>query len=127
MTVVLEFNGTTFDAITSEDGNPTAQAAQALRLIHGTMIDAGKAFNRAKRLLMAGTLDAGGFSDNAGVYAAIVGQVRDAIRVLPLKTTAKGGATPQTVWCEFFEGVDARLERNMTRADAKAANKRTFV
>ena len=122
----LEFNGTTFDAITTDDGNPTAQAAQALRLIHGTMIDAGKVFNKAKRSLMGGSAPED-FARAAGAYGVVVEAVREGIRALPLKTTAKGGATPQTVWCEFFEGVDARLERNMTRADAKAANKRTFA
>ncbi len=122
----MEFNGVTFTGLTTDDGNPTAVAADLLREVHGGLADAVKAFNGAKRGLMAGTVTPPAFANEARAFGDITVEARDILRAIPRKTTARGGATPQTVWCAYFEGVDAALERNMTRADAKAANKRAF-
>lgn len=122
----VEFNGVTFSDIVTEDGNPTSVAADVLGAVHAGLADAVKAFNGAKRGLMSGNVTPPAFANEARAFGDITVAAREVLTSIPRKTTARGGATPQTVWCAYFEGVDAALERNMTRADAKAANKRAF-
>jgi len=119
--------GVAIEVLTDDDGNPTRDAAAFLREVFATLTDATKAFNTAKRNLLAGNMTDKGFTASAGTYAAILREGREALRAIPAKTTARGGATRQSVWVSFFEGVDASLERNMTKADAKALNKRSFA
>ena len=119
--------GTDLATTVDADGNPTRDAAVFLREVFEILTDATKAFNAAKRNLLAGNMTDKAFVTSAGTYAAILREGRQALRALPSKTTARGGATRQSVWVAFFEGVDASLERNMTKADAKALNKRSFA
>ena len=122
----VEFNGVAFEGIITEDGNPTAIAADLLGAVHSGLADAVKAFNKSKRDMMSGNVTPPAFATAARAFADITEAARGVLRDIPRNATARGGATPQTVWCAYFEGVDAALERNMTRADAKAANKRSF-
>lgn len=122
----IVFSGVTYAEIVDADNNPTRVAAEVLGVVFSGLRDAVKAFTRAKAGLMAGTLTPAAFAAAARAFGDVTVEAREVLRAIPLKTTARGGATPQTVWCEYFEGVDARLERNMTRTDAKAKNKRSF-
>ena len=122
----IVFSGVTYAEIVDADNNPTRVAAEVLGVVFSGLRDAVKAFTRAKAGLMAGTLTPAAFAAAARAFGDVTVEAREVLRSIPLKTTARGGATPQTVWCEYFEGVDARLERNMTRTDAKAKNKRSF-
>lgn len=123
---IIEFNGVTFTEVVDADGNPTRVAAEVLGRVYAVMAEAVKVERTARRTLMQGNATPAAYANAARAYADVVVEVRDVLRAIPRKTTARGGATPQTVWVEFFEGVDADLERNMTKADAKAKNKKAF-
>ncbi len=62
----------------------------------------------------------------SAIWAASMLNARVALSHLPVGTTAKGGATVQSVVMEFFAPVNRELKARMTASQAKALNKAAF-
>lgn len=108
--------------VANEQGDATPEAAVALQKCYNIISAALKARTSAMKKFLAGTIQDREFGAAMKEFAGDVGTVRSALHAIPANAVASSTATRQTIYVEFFNGVDAALAANMTKTDAKAAN-----